>query len=217
MKRRSPPEAMQLGFGDLLADAENANNQREMERSCAHLPGTYDEALPYFRALIDRHHAAMMAADAPTAMRLRIDADLLATKLNNFEAGILADADSPGNVLDRLTRAPKGTVPLWGQSGSFEINLDGMRVRIAMDGIFGLASNVYHWLGFAAHAIDYDRPFLSETGYRSFIAIGGELEPGFAPDRLAREVIAAQIKRENKGKLLSIKPEYRNRKRKSAS
>jgi len=217
MKRRSTSEATQLGFGDLLADADSANTQREMERSCAHLPGTYDEALPYFRGLIDQHHAAMMAGDAPTAMRLRIDADLLATKLNNFEAGILADADSPGSVLDRLTRAPKGSVPLWGQSGSFEINLDGMRVRIAMDGIFGLASNVYHWLGFAAHAIDYDRPFLSETGYRSFIAIGGELEPGFTPDRFAREVIAAQIKRENKGKLLSIKPEYRDRRRKAAS
>lgn len=216
MKPRALPHAAQLGFGALLAEADTANNQREMERSCAHLPGTYGEALPYFRALIDRHHAAMMAADAPTAMRLRIDADLLATKLNNYEAGILADADSPGNVLDRLTRAPKDTVPLWGQSGSFEINLDGMRVRIAMDGIFGLASNVYHWLGFAAHAVDYDRPFLSETGYRSFIAIGGELVPGFTPYRFAREAIAAQIKRENKGKLLTIKPEYRNRKRTAA-
>jgi hypothetical protein len=217
MRRRSPSEATQLGFGDLLADADSTNNQREMERSCAHLPGTYEEAVPYFRALIDRHHAAMIAGDADTAMRLRIDADLLATKLNNFEAGILADADSPGNVLDRLTRAPKGTVPLWGQSGSFEIDLNGMRVRIALDGIFGLASNVYHWLGFAAHAIDYDRPFLSETGYRSFIAIGGELESGFTPDRFAREVIAAQIKRENKGKLLTIKPEYRDRKRTASS
>src|SRR5438552_1961043 len=101
MRRRSPPEATQLGFGDLLADADSANNHREMERSCAHLPGTYDEALPYFRELIDQHHAAMMAGDVPTAMRLRIDADLLATKLNNFEAGILADADAPGCVLDR--------------------------------------------------------------------------------------------------------------------
>lgn len=216
MRRRSTSEATQLGFGDLLADADSANTQREMERSCAHLPGAYDEALPYFRALIDQHHVAMMAGDAAIAMRLRIDADLLATKLNDFEAGILADEDSPGRVLDRLTRAPKGAVPLWGQSGSFEINLDGMRVLIAMDGIFGLASNVYHWLGFAAHAIDYDRPFLSETGYRSFIAIGGELEPGFTPDRFAREAIAAQIRRENKGRLLAIKPEHRDRKRTGA-
>lgn len=217
MSPRANPGIAQLGFNALLAEADSANNQREMERSCAHLPGTYDEALPYFRALIDRHHAAMMAGDAPTAMRLRIDADLLATKLNKFEAGILADADSPGNVLDRLTRAPKGTVPLWGQSGSFEINLDGMRVRIAMDGIFGLASNVYHWLGFGAYAVEFDKPFLSETGFRSFIAIGGILESGFTPDTMAGAVVAEHVKRDLKGKLLAIKPEYRDRKRKSAS
>jgi hypothetical protein len=217
MKPRRTPEATQLGFGDLLASADADNEARKRIRACAHLPGTYEEAVPFFRAMIDHHHAAMLAGDAATAMHLREEADLLATKLNNYEAGILADADSPGNVLGRATRAAKGRVPLWGQSGSFVIDVDGMRVRIAMDGIFALASNVYHWLGFAAHAVDYDKPFLSETGFRSFIAIGGELEPGFVPDRFAREVIAAYITRENKGKLLAIKPEYRARKRKVAS
>lgn len=217
MKKRRAPEPTQLGFGDLLASADADNEARKLTRVCAHLPGTYEEAVPFFRAMIDRHHAAMLAGDAAAAMQLREEADLLATKLNNYEGGILADADSPGNVLDRATRAAKGRVPLWGQSGSFVVDVDGMRVRIAMDGIFGLASNVYHWLGFAAHAVDYDKPFLSETGFRSFIAIGGELAPGFTPDTFAREAIRAQVKRENKGKLLAIKPEYRARKRKAAS
>jgi hypothetical protein len=217
MSPRRTAQATQLGFGDLLADADTANNHRQMEREAAHLPGTFEEAVPFFRAMIDRHHAAMLAGDAATAMQLREEADRLATKLNNFEAGILADKDAPGCVLDRATRAPDGTVPLWGQSGSFEITLDAMRVRIEMDGIFGLASNVYHWLGFAAHAVEWDRPFLSETGYRSFIAIGSELEPGFTPDRFARELIAAQIRRENKGKLLNIKPEFRDRDRQRKS
>lgn len=215
MAPRRAPE--QLGFGDLLASADTANATQKLARACVHLPDTYEEAIPFFRSMIGRHHAAMLAGDAATAMQLREEADLLATKLNNFEGGILADADSPGNVLDRATRARKGTVPLWGQSGSFIIDIDGMRVRIAMDGIFALASNVYHWLGFAAHAVDWDKPFLSETGFRSFIAIGGELVAGFTPDRLAREAIAAQVKRENKGKLLAIKPEYRARRRKAAS
>jgi hypothetical protein len=216
MNSRTLPQASQLGFNGLLAEADTANERQKLLRAYAHLPGTYREAVPFFRSLIDQHHAAMLAGDAETAMRLRTEADRLATKLNNFQPGILADANAPGCVLDRVTRAPKGTVPLWGQSGSFEIDLDGMRVRIAMDGIFGLASNVYHWLGFAAYAVDRSKPFLSETGYRSFIAIGGELVPGFTPDRLAREAITAQIKRENKGRLLAIKPEYRARKRRAA-
>jgi hypothetical protein len=211
MSRRNQPVPDQLGFEALLADAAQANDTRQIARACAHLPGTFDEALPFYRGLIDRHHAAMLAGDAPSAMHLREEADLLATKLNNFEPGILAGEDAPGCVLDRATRAPAGHVPLWGQSGSFEIVSGSMRVRIAMDGIFGIAANVYHWLGFAAHAIDFERPFLSETGFRSFVAIGGALEPDFTPDTFATEVIAAHVKRELKGRLLSIKADHRRR------
>ena len=72
-------------------------------------------------------------------------------------------------------------------------------------------SNIYHWLGFAAYAVEYDRPFLSETGYRSFVAIGGELEPGFTPDRFAAEVIGAHVRCELKGCLVTIEPRYRQR------
>jgi hypothetical protein len=217
MSNRSNKEAVQLGFDGLLANAEGANHTRQIERECAHLPGTYNEAVPFFRQLLEGHHAAMLAGEAETALKLRTEADLLATKLNHFEAGILAGRDAPGCVLDRLTRAPKGRVPLWGQSGSFEIVSAGMRLRIDMEGIFGIASNVYHWLGFAAHAVERDKPFLSETGYRSFIAIGGELEPGFAPDAFTREVIAAHVTRVLKGRLVAIEPNYRHRKRKAAS
>ena len=40
----------QLGFGDLLADADTANEQRQLDRETAHLPGTMAEALPFYRA-----------------------------------------------------------------------------------------------------------------------------------------------------------------------
>lgn len=132
-------------------------------------------------------------------------------KLNNFEPGISADDDAPGCVLERETRAPDGTVPLWGQTGTFEITIGAMRVRIGMDGIFGIASDVYHWIGFAARAVELDKPFFSETGFYSFVAVGGELEPGFLPDSFTRAVIEATIRRELKGKLLSIEPESRRR------
>ena len=205
MSRRMNALPNQLGF-DFLANSARDNETRQIARACAHLPRTFDEALPFFRKLIDRHHAAMLAGDAATAMQLREEADLLATKLNNFEPGIIAGKDAPGCVLERLTRAPTGQVPLWGQSGSFEIESAGMRVRIEMDGVFGIAANVYHWLGFAAHAVAVDRPFLSATGFRSFVAIGGELQPGFTPDRFVTDVIAAHVKQHLKGRLVAIEP-----------
>lgn len=197
----------QLGFDALLASAESVNAARLQERECADLPGTMDEALPFYRDLIARHHAAMLAGDIEAVMRLRDEAHRLATKLNGYEPGILADEDSPGCVLDRITRAGPGTVPLWGQSGTFQITYDGMRVWIAMDGIFGIAS-FGAWMGFAAHALDFDKPFLSETGYRSFLGAGGGLQPGLTPDAFATSVIANHVRRELKGRLPRIRAEY---------
>jgi len=65
----------------------------------------------------------------------------------------------------------------------------------ARDGwhLWASLTNCYHWLGFSARAVEFDKPFLSETGYRSFIAISGELEAGFTPDRFAGEVISAYV------------------------
>lgn len=211
MSPRPMPQAAQLGFNALLDEAEEANTMRALAKELAHLPGNMEEALPFYRALIERHHAAMLAGSEQEAMELREEADRLAIKLNNFDPGILADDDAPGYVLARATRAGHGTVPLWGQTGSFEITHGSMRVQIEMDGIFGVASNVFPWLGFAAHAIEWDKPFLSETGYRSFIGLRGGLLPGMTPDSFAREIIALHVSRELKGRLVAIKPEYRAR------
>jgi hypothetical protein len=211
MTPRHMPQAAQLGFNSLLDEAEEANTTRTLAKELAHLPGSMDEALPFFRALMERHHAAMVAGEESEAMALREEADRLATKLNDYEPGIIADVDAPGCVLERLTRAGDGTVPLWGQTGAFEITHGSMRVQIEMDGIFGVASNVFPWLGFAVHAVEWGKPFLSETGYRSFIGLRGGLQPGMTPDSFAREIVALHVSRELKGKLLAIKPEYRER------
>ncbi len=209
MSSRRAPRPDQLGFDGLLASADSANLARQMARQTAHLPDNLREALPFHRALIERHHTAMLAGDAGLVMQLRQEAHDLAFKLNGHEPGILADEDSPGNVLDRETRAPEGAVPLWGQSGTFEITHGTMRVRIEMDGMFGISACHVPWLGFAAHAIELDQRFLSETGYRSFVGLRGELEAGFTPDAFVAEVIAAHVKRELKGRLLAIAPEHR--------
>lgn len=215
MTARHTIEEAQLGFDALLVSADSANAARRSARASSHLPDGMQEAVPFYRALLERHHAAMLTGDADTVMTLRGEAHQLASKLNNHEPGIIASDDAPGCVLDRATRAADGVVPLWGQSGSFEITVSTMRARIAMEGIFGLASNTYHWLGFEAYAVAWDKPFLSETGYRSFIAVGGELEPGFTPDTMAAAIIAEHVKRELKGRLVAIKSDHRARKEKA--
>ena len=51
----SPAPTTQLGFDALLQNADHANLARLMERECAHLPGRFDQAIPFYRALIERH------------------------------------------------------------------------------------------------------------------------------------------------------------------
>lgn len=206
MNRHSYALPGQLAFDALLAETESLNRKRTEEAAHAHLPATMEEALPYFRALIEHHHAAMLAGDLDTVTRLRSDAHELAYKLNGFDAGILAHEDAPGYVLDRLTRARKGKVPLWGQSGSFEIRHKSMRVRIEIDGLFGIGASSMSWLGFAAHAIDKNKPFLSDTGYRSFLGVGGALCAGYTPDQFATGIVGAYVEHTLKGKLFKIVP-----------
>src|SRR3546814_13861751 len=80
-----------------------------------------------------------------------------------------------------------------------------------IDGLFGIASSFAFWPGFAAHAIDRGQPFISETGYRGFLGIHAEPVPGLTPDAFTAKVIASHIKKELKGRLLPIAPQYRPR------
>jgi hypothetical protein len=213
MTRRTPPPSAQLAFDALLADTDAVNRtktehaaQAQKQAAFAHLPGTMDEAVPHYRALIERHHAAMLAGDVDTVVRLRQEANDLAYKLNRFEAGILANDGAPGCVLDRRTRAETGTVPLWGQSGSFEIQHKTMRVRIEMGGMLAIGAPHMSWLSFTAHAVEKKRPFLSDTGFRSFMGVGGDLCPGYTPDQFATGIIGAYVEKELKGRLKRIVP-----------
>lgn len=201
----------QLGFDSLLAKADDDNRSREFERETGHLPDSYDDAIPFYRTLIERNHTAMLAADVGETLRLHDEAHKLALRLNGGDPGILAHEDSPGYVLERETAAPSGTVPLWGQTGDFIITVDAMQVRIELDGMFGIGARHSFWPGFSAHAVDYDRPFLSETGYRSFLGIHADPVPGLTPDEFVRKVVTAYIERDLNGKLVTIDEKHRDR------
>ncbi len=196
----------QLGFDGLLTAADADNRNHRLERETAHLPGTMEEGLPFFRSLLEKHHAAMLAGDEEQVMRLRDEADMLALKLNGFESGILAGPEAAGCKLESETAAKPGTVPMWGQEGEFTVCIGSMRVRIEMDGVFGIASGVSFWPGFSAHAVDWDRPFLSETGYRSFLGIHWPVEEGLAPDVFIGKVLSHYIAHDLKGKLVLPRP-----------
>lgn len=212
MKRQSLSVSMdQLGFDSLLIEAETVNRQAALEKRFGHLARTMDEALPLYRDMIKRHHAAMLAGDAQTALQLREEAHDLAQRLNNGEPGILTGPDAPGCMLECLAGAEDGIVPLWGQTGSFIIEVQSMSVRIEMDGIFGIGAQYSPWMNFSAHAVDWDKPFLSETGYRSFLGLQAELVPGLTPDTFASKVIGAHVQKELKGRLRDISPQYRKK------
>lgn len=201
------PESHQLGFDALLASADKANHLRQIEQQTGHLPSTMEEALPFYRSLIDRHHAAMLAADESETLRLRKEARKLALRLNGGDTAILADENAPGRVLERETAAPIDTPPLWGQSGDFCVTTVGMRVRIRTRGMFGIGMSWSFWPGFCAHAVDYARPFLSETGYRSFLGTHAALVPNMTPETFAQEIVASFVERNLKGRLLHIRHE----------
>ena len=198
----------QLGFESLLCEAETTNRQSKFERKTAHLPATIDEALSFYRVLLRQHHAAMLDADIDRTIALREEAYNLALKLNGGEPGIIAHDDAPGYVLANGTTAAPGSVPLWGQSGIFTIDVSGMRVRISMKGIFGIGGRYLYWPGFAAHGVDPDKPFLSCTGYRSFLGCSAEPQAGLTPDEFAGKVIEAHIADELGGKLVMIGADY---------
>ena len=148
----------------------------------------------------------MLEGDAEAVRSCRKLAHDLAFKLNGYEPGIIADDDSPGCLLDQRTRAAEGVVPLWGQTGSFEVVHNAMRVSIEMDGIFGIGASYMAWLGFSAHAVEHDKPFLSDTGYRSFLGVGGDLVAGYTPAAFVAGIISTYVQHDLRGRLKRIVP-----------
>lgn len=198
----------QLGFDALLQDAATDNATRLFDRETAHLPDTWADALVYHREQITNHHAAMLGNDFDAAHAIRNDAYLLARKLNGGKSGILAGEDAPGCMLDVQAAAPEGQVPLWGQSGCFEIEAAGMAARVEMGGMFGIGATAMTYLGFSVRAVDHNKLFLSQTGYRSFLGVSLLPEIGMTTDGFVRRVMEIHVETELRGKLLRVDPDY---------
>ena len=198
----------QFGFDSLLADADADNQARQFEQETAHLPETMEKAIALYRQQIEQHHVAMLENDFEQAIAIREEAHLLARKLNGNEPGIIAHDDAPGCVLARETITTHGTVPLWGQEGSFQMTVANMRLQVSMGGIFGIGATAMPYLGFSVRAVEYDRPFLSETGYRSFLGVSVKPEPQMDVSGFVRRVVEVYVKQELKNRLVPIAKQY---------
>lgn len=80
-----------------------------------------------------------------------------------------------------------------------------MPVRIEIEGVFGIGASFTYWPGFSAHAVDLDAPFLSPTGYRSFLGIHADPLAGLNPAEFCVRIIGLHVNRKLKGKLLPIR------------
>lgn len=199
----------QLGFDALLETAAQDNTARAFEQETSHLPSAWAEAIAYHRRQIERHHEAMLLSDFDAAMAIRNDAHLLARKLNGGEPGVLAGEDAPGCLLARKAAAKDGCVPLWGQDGVFAVQAAGMALDVKMNGIFGIGATAMPYLGFSVRAVDCNKPFLSETGYRCFLGVSVEPETGTTTADFVRRIVELHVANELKGKLLNVAVEYR--------
>ncbi|MEO0782297.1 MAG: hypothetical protein AAFZ46_11095 [Pseudomonadota bacterium] len=194
----------QLGFEAMLADAAETNAKRAFEKETAHLPDTEEDAIAYHKVQIAAHHAAMLACDFNKALSIREEAHLLAKKLNDGNPGILAHDDAPGYVLARACEAEDGTVPRWGQDGVFDINVTGADCRVTFQGMFGIGATAMPYLGFEVRAVNKSRPFISGTGYRSFLGCSVPPEDGMTPKDFAAKIITHYAETGLKGKLINV-------------
>jgi hypothetical protein len=194
----------QLGFDALLADAEATNRQRSLGAQSAHLPSDMISAVAYHREQIRRHNAAMIAGDFENAIAIREEAHTLALKLNGFEPGILAGEDAPGCQLARRCAAQAGRMPLWGQDGCFVLRIAGMETEVTMHCMFGIGARWSVSPGFEARAVNQAKPFLSVTGYRSFLGLSMPPKTGESVPDYVRRAIELYVKRELSGKLMPI-------------
>ena len=194
----------QLGFGDMLADAAETNAKRVFEKETAHLPDTMKAAIAYQREQIEAHHAAMLACHFDEAIAIREEAHLLAQKLNDGKPGILAHNDAPGYVLARACAAAQGCVPLWGQDGAFEVSIAGANCAVTFHGMFGIGATAMPYLGFEVRALDKSQPFISGTGYRSFLGCSVSPQDGMTPKDFALRIVSHHVEAELKGKLVQI-------------
>ncbi len=133
------------------------------------LPADHDALLAVVLDALRSCDAGVIAGDWDEVRKAGLLWNAAVWKLNGETFDGCRDDRNPkaaGLLVDRLCRAIPGTPPLWGQLGEFVIEVNGVRCLVECGHGFG----GLHSLHFNFYAVDLDRPFISDTGYRSHFA-----------------------------------------------
>lgn len=169
----------------------------------AELPTDRIELLDTALQAVVEIDAAIMRGDGEAAEAASDRYEAVIWKMNGgTHVGSMADHDAPGQVVERYCAADPGEVPLWGQRGQFLVADGDMRALVEYEAGYGGPLDAH----FQFHAIDLDKPFISETGYRShFDTARGSM----TVDEVAHGILAAQ--RAEKKRPVMVEASYRDR------
>lgn len=149
------------------------------------LPATQAELLAVAVEAVAAAHAAVLVGDDLAGQLANERYQAVIWKLNGCtHNGSFEDNKAPGRVVEDHCRAQPGTVPMWGQAGSFMIMVDGVRCWIDFARGFGSVMDCHYEF----HAVDLDGPFFSETGYRSHY---DQVQAGQTVDQAACAIVRA--------------------------
>jgi hypothetical protein len=165
------------------------------ERDAEALPEDIEQLIELYRATLAERHAAALAVDKEAASKLGRMLDLLQMKANGGKSFGMATDESAAERLRKAAAAPIGTVPMWGQRGVFQIDVDGTPYLCSHD----------ETCSFAVHAVDPDKPFISNTGYMS-LAPMAEMAFGVTVEDQFRGYISEHVRKEDVGATGKRKP-----------
>ena len=103
-------------------------------------------------------HDAMLAGDEQTLSDASVVYRACVIKLNG---GTHFGCSDIQKALENKFAAPPGQVPGWKQAGEFFLEVEGMRMVVRMS-----PDSMSTHCGAELHAIDFDKPFISSTGFR---------------------------------------------------
>ncbi|MET3625160.1 hypothetical protein [Burkholderia ambifaria] len=165
-----------------------ADRNTEAAELAATLPADRAGLLAAALSAISAMHAAVLEANAKAAGTAADRYEAVVWKLNGgtFRGSRdPANPDAAGHLVEQHCSAAPGTVPMWGQRGEFLITVSGVRAVVELRDGFGR-----YRVGFAFHVVDADKPFISETGYKSHFET---FKGGRTVEQVAIAVFSAQL------------------------
>ena len=144
-------------------------------------------------AAVTALHTAVLSFDSQGAADAGNRYEATVWKLNGGTFfGCRADDLAAGKIIETHCASALGEVPMWGQTGQFLIEVEGIRALVDFGYGYGVGGTHYDF-----HAVDLDRPFISETGYRSHLDV---LAAGRTVDEAATAIFTGYLK-ERSGKI----------------